>query len=422
MQYPPCLANCVPGTDPKLWVKTAEEQMLNDRAIFNGDEQIIEDNYFTGQSPFYSIATDLKTNGTLNRTNLPKGLKQYLHHKKLGPKTWSCRGARYLDPIVITCKQRPGWVLTSMQSTGATNFVSTNMFHEITNYTMARPRGKGGEYTRNIESNESRENYLGGYSFVDVGDRGTSRLNSQVVTHRAHINATLGARDWALLSAHDIYLETVTELLPEWKVAKPRSFSDFALKCSTQMCQYKSSRNLYPDDEGNRATTKQSKKRRPKPTTVQAPATAVKKSKKTTQAEMLRDQHVNALCRSVSVFGHHKCVTKYRQPMICSFCGQMGAYYGCEAKMCKGLNFCALSARTTHTRDCHAYFHDPNCDGLGYMDVTGDETTNWRTKRKEFKAAGGQWELNLKGCRDTRAKFAPESESDTSMNEDEDDE
>ena len=389
---------------------TSEEKLMKYRAIFTGEEDVTMDNLFTGQIPHVAVLTGQRMNGTLNRGNLPTGLKRYLHHAKL-KNTSRVRDARYYDPITVTSDQRPGWTLVSMQSTGATNFVSTNMFHEIKNYTKEQKRGKGGSHTRHVECNNARESYLNCYFSLDGTDREASRLRTQVITHRNHINSTLGARDYAEAVAYDFYLETVTELcslVPEWKVPKPRTRSEFIQKLGIQMCQYDPARNMYIGEDEWRPARKRG-------TTATTPvaadsARAKKKGKqKQSLGERLRGTHERAMCSSPEEFYHHQVFTKNNRSQLCSWCGQLTAYYGCKAEGCKGLSFCQPSSVKKNSAatkyDCHAFFHARACASLGYCDVQADGKNTWLVQRDKFKKK--LWKNNMKQCEKEMSKYAP---------------
>ena len=375
------------------------------RLMYTGKESTTADNFFTGQTSPFAVATGQKMNGTVNRGNLGK-LKPYLHHARLqngGTKT--VKLARYYPPIVVTCPDRVGWLMVSMQSTGATNFVSTNMFHEINNYTKEKPRGKNNEFGRNIECNEARQHYLTTYWSVDATDRQASRRRTQVISLRNHINSTLGGRDYAAVVAHDKYIFTVTVLAerePSWRAKNPRNLDSFMQKLSVMMCQFNPADCFYPGCEKFRAARKRG-------ATSSSPAVAEtdqrpKKTQKTVDgANKSRARHQRALCSTLPQFLHHGAYTRNTRGYRCAWCGQVTAYYGCKAKMCQGLSFCHPSERGVQ-RDCHAYYHCKECDGLGFCDVEPDERKNLTEKRTEFKSS--LWETNIERCEKAVAKSA----------------
>ena len=403
-EYPLCLQDCKPGTDPKTWplLKTQVGRVFKD--IFLQLPMAVTDNYYGGEPAtdfIITIGGELVTTTGRGRLPVPKHL---LHSQKLQDSR-GVKDARHYPPVVILSNERPRWGHISMQSTGPLNLSFVGSFGEINNYISKRKRGKKDAWTRNIEMNEIREFYLKYYGVIDRADARSQRMHLRLVAHRNSVNPLLNGIQFVISAlAYDMYVQIVNGHLPgapaEWQDPKGAVTADeFMMGVSLQMMQF-TYRSTYPGETEFRENRKRSRDAGTAQDDTNVSA-AAKKSKKT----LARTHHEGAICSSIQEFAlDHVSTVANSSPRCCLLCGAKtySACSGCKVMSGRSegndLPLCTLTFKNKNKTsssssssspqkqyDCHTLYHLSLSSGNGRCDV--DDKKNWdRTREKRMDA------------------------------------
>ena len=395
-EYPLCLADSRPGTDPASWPLLKTERPLVFKHIFKRLPLIPADNYYSGDTiTDYAIATGAELLTTTSRSRLPVD-KQYLHAKSLQDGR-SVREARHYPPVVVTSNKRPRWFHVSRQSTGPLNLTVVGAFGKVSNFVSKRTRGKGGAYSRQIEMDEIREFYLKYYGFIDRSDARAARMRLRLICQRSSLNPLLDGMEFVLGPlTYDIYCQIVSGRLPgapaDWTDPEgPVCFDDFVMGMSLQYLQF-NYRNMYPGEDGFRVITK--KQYPPTTAAAETHVSGVAKKKRKTDAQ---SNHLNAIVSTPHELSfRHVPVRAFDSPRACAFC-RAPTYYACKGcKVTPGqssgqpLPLCSPSVRNqaSSSFNCHGLYHLPESKGKGHCDCRSNkERSRWDETRDKRLAA-----------------------------------